>query len=170
MDWGQKVRGDTLHVAIMRAIAYKDMLTIFHSLTSPPMCCNHSRLQKILIFQFCFPSDKLRKRQKFFYQISRILVKNIYLEYFRRENETTWHCHEPTYLCLEPLFYLDPCDLWPWPVWPLTLRSNLNEITKGPWNISHFPSWWPRPLTYDLDLNTWPRYHLSTSSYWIMWP
>ncbi len=37
-------------------------------------------------------------------------------------------CLEPTCLCLGPWFNLDPCDLWPWPMWPLTSRSNVKEI------------------------------------------
>ncbi len=37
---------------------------------------------------------------------------------FRKENEATWRWCEPTCLCLELLFDLDHCDLWPLePIW-----------------------------------------------------
>ncbi len=38
-------------------------------------------------------------------------------------NEETWFCCEPTRLSLESLFDLDQCDLWRWPLWPLTSRK-----------------------------------------------
>ncbi len=56
------------------------------------------------------------------------------------QNEATWRCREPTRLCLEPLFDLDPRDLWLWPIWPLTSRSNLNEITKRFYRCEFFSS------------------------------
>ena len=31
-------------------------------------------------------------------------------------NEASWRWCEPTCLCLEPLFDVDQCDLWPWPL------------------------------------------------------
>ncbi len=78
-------------------------------------------------------------------------------------NEATWCCREPTCLCLELVFDLDSRDLWP-------PDQGSIKLQKNPWKNHIFPTWWPWPLTYDLDLDVWPKYHLGTSSYWIMWP
>ena len=52
-------------------------------------------------------------------------------------NEATWRWCEPTCLCLDPLFDLDPCDLWPWPrdldlgsLWPLTCSSHVKYTVQ----------------------------------------
>ena len=42
------------------------------------------------------------------------------------DNESAWHCREPTCLCLEPLSDIDPRDLWPWPMWQ-TDRQNESD-------------------------------------------
>ena len=53
-------------------------------------------------------------------------------------------------------FDLDLRDLWPWR--PLIFRSHVKYNMQNP-RKSRFLTWWPWPLSYDLDLLTWPRYH-----------
>ena len=45
----------------------------------------------------------------------------------KQYNEATWHCCEPTCLCLEPIFDLDSCDSCPWSTYPLTSRSRFSN-------------------------------------------
>ncbi len=40
----------------------------------------------------------------------------------------------------------------------ITASINPSSIIRPKTHVKHFLTWWPWPLTYDLDLWTWPRY------------
>ncbi len=63
-------------------------------------------------------------------------------------------CLTLTYLtltCLTLTFVLDSCDLWPWPLWPLTSRPKVKHTMLSPSKSSFF--FYIVTLTFDL----WPR-------------
>ncbi len=62
-----------------------------------------------------------------------ILPRSNSYRYFLKE--ATLHCCEPTCLCLGPLFNIDCCDLWPWPMWPLTLIFVSRDMNFYPVNF-----------------------------------
>ncbi len=55
----------------------------------------------------------------------------------KAQNESTWYCCEPTCLCFLPLFDLDVCGLWPWPMGCISLKCGE----------------WPQGDAYDIHTN-----------------
>ncbi len=47
--------------------------------------------------------------------------------------------------------------------------NDCRDMNFFPVKKSCFSSWWPWPLTHDLDLQRWPLYHQSPSSHQIWW-
>ncbi len=48
--------------------------------------------------------------------------------------------------------------------------QNLQRSPHSKVGTSHFSTWQPWPLTYDLDLRTWLRFYQGHSPYQITWP
>ena len=133
-------------------------VTIFYNYLGPLICLRPLRqyldLYVLLIFS-----------EHFFASVNLKCIKCII------KNEPTWRCCEPTCLSLESFFDLDlptlcrvigkhfflhmltltfalePCDLWPWPFWPLTSRPQIKHTMLSPSKSRFFLTWWLWPLT-----------------------
>ncbi len=102
--------------------------------------------------------DKLRQKWKLCYLI---IKKNAYALKTPRVVARPVIYGFECYVCLHHCLCLPQCEasarlLLASSSWCNPINSSSSFRPKTP--LIHFLTWWPWPLTYDLDLWTWPRY------------
>ncbi len=90
-------------------------------------------------------------------------------------NEATWRWCEPTCQYHDVYADPDPCNFWPWPMWPLNLihvtfhHDYISRNTQMRPENKFFLTWWSWPLTYDHDFQGRPFDHQRPCSDQISW-